>query len=393
MLAPLRDDVRAPSRWPALDGIRGVALWTVIGYHAYRIVLAGPAELDVAVPIWAWPFGLAKFAIDVFFVLSGFLVIASWEAARRRAISTAAAARTYVARRLFRVAPAWWLSLAVLIPLRSPELLQPERWGDLVLFGTAQQYVRSGLASTVNTPSWSLTVELQFYAAVPLVAWGMRRAGRWPMAAGTLALSCVWWLWLRRYVPLPPSSLPGRIDQFTLGAVAGSLVMDHERGRLSRLVLALRRRWVPIAAVVVLMALGTHHGSTLGVTSGSLLDALLHPIAGVLIAVLLVALLTSGRRTVLDRPFPRASGLVSYSGYLWHYPLLLAVLRWSGHAGTGRFDAGLVLVLGAYLALLSGLAVAGYSLAERPFLHRRSHDSSGEVVAGAVVGAAPAVSR
>lgn len=385
MLAHLRDDVAAPSRWPALDGIRGIALWTVIGYHAYRIVLAGPAALGVEVPVWAWPFGVAKFAIDVFFVLSGFLVVASWESLRRRASSMAAAARTYTARRALRVTPAWWACLAVLVPLRAPELLTPDRWGDLLLFATFQQYVVPGLASAVNTPSWSLTVEIQFYAVVPLLAWGLRRLGRWPMAAGMLALSCSWWLWLRYQLDVPASSLPGRLDQFTLGAVAGSIVVDHERGRPSRLVAFARRPWVPPTAGVLLLALGTYHGSTLGVTKGQLADAFLHPVAGVLVTVLLVGLVTRDRPTVFDRPVPRACGLASYSTYLWHYPMLLVALRWSGYAGSGRFDAWLAVVLAAYLAVLVPVALVSYAALERPFLQRRALSEAGtkEVVAGA----------
>lgn len=370
-----------------------MALWTVVGYHAYRIVLAGPAELDVDVPLWAWPLGVAKFAIDVFFVLSGFLVVASWDALRRRAASSGAAVRAYAARRALRVLPAWWLSLVVLVPLVAPELLSPRRWGDLALFALAQQYLVPGLASTLNTPSWSLTVELQFYAVAPLVALGLRRFGRLPLAAATLGVSVLWWLWLRHHVGLPPSSLPGRIDQFALGAIAGSIALDHVKGHHRRVVAFTRRPLVIAGCCLTLLALGVHHGSTLGVAGGSLVDALLHPIASVLVAMLLVAVLTADRPTPLDTAVPRACGLVSFSAYLWHYPLLLAVLRWSGRAGTARFDVVTAAILAGYVLVLAAIAVASYTLVERPFLRRRSSPASSMDAAAATEAArAPALS-
>lgn len=369
MLRALRNDLRTPTRWPALDGIRGIALWVVVGYHAYRLVLAGPADLDVEVPLWAWPFGLAKFAIDVFFVLSGFLVVTSWESLRRR---SSRPVRTYAGRRLLRVLPAWWASLLVLVPLVAPQLLAPAAWGDLLLLAAAQQYLVPGLASAVNTPSWSLTVELQFYAVVPLVAWVLRRAGVLALVGGALAVSVAWWLALRHHVALPASSLPGRIDQFALGAAAAVVLAGHERGAHRRLVAAVRSPWFVGGAVVTLGVLGTRAGSSLGVTDGAVVDELRHPVGGVLITGLLLALLASGRRSAFDGGLARASGLVSYSAYLWHYPLLLAALRWSDLLGSGRFDARTAAVLLAYLGVLAALAVVSYAVIERPLLRRRA---------------------
>ena len=81
----LAADLRMPTRWPALDGVRGLAVICVVLYHAYRMVVLGdapPAERDLD-PL-TWPLNTARFALDAFFVLSGFLIVASWTSLRRR---------------------------------------------------------------------------------------------------------------------------------------------------------------------------------------------------------------------------------------------------------------------------------------------------------------------
>ena len=376
LLEPVRRDLAQPVRWPVLDGIRGAAVMSVVGYHVYRLLIGGIGGdvLGARPPVWWWPLGVAKFTIDVFFVLSGFLVVQSWDSIRRRATSSASAVREFARRRLRRVLPAWWLSLAVLVPLVAPTLLTSrDGLRELTMFVALQQYVVPGLSAHVNTVSWSLTTELHFYALVPFVAFVLRRAGRWTFLALAYAVSLAWWLAPAGHGS--PSLLPGRIDQFAVGMVIATLVAAKQRGDTHRVVRAACApgAWVP--AVVTIAALGIHHGATFGITSGSLLDRLLHPIAGVCIGVLVLRVLCrdaerpSAVRRWLERPVVRGAGLVSYSVYIWHYPLLLWLVRETNLAGAGAAHplASVQLAL-VYVALVTVIGLVSYRLVERPFL-------------------------
>jgi peptidoglycan/LPS O-acetylase OafA/YrhL len=154
-----------------LEGLRGVAVSAVVGFHALRLVLArqGGDWGDVS-PIWWWA-GTGRLAVDAFFVLAGFLVVASWRSCRARATSTWAAAAEYARRRGWRILPPYLVMLAVVAPLAAPG------WPDLLRLVTLQQYLDPQLPAEVNVPIWSLTTEVHFYLVAPVVAWLLTRLG------------------------------------------------------------------------------------------------------------------------------------------------------------------------------------------------------------------------
>ena len=79
-MTALQQDLARPTRWPALDGFRGLAVLIVVGYHAIRLVLESHdlVHADPA-PLALWPMGIGKFTVDAFFVLSGFLIVTAWD--------------------------------------------------------------------------------------------------------------------------------------------------------------------------------------------------------------------------------------------------------------------------------------------------------------------------
>lgn len=358
-----RPEAPAGPHWPVLDGVRAIAVLGVVAYHLYRLAAFGEARSEAAPVLWQWPLATGRYGVDAFFVLSGLLVMRSWAKCRDGGGGFLAALRMFWQRRAKRILPAYWVSLAVLVVVAAPELLTDVR--RLLLLFSVNQYMDPGLVGRVNTPLWSLTTEWHFYAAVPVLFWTARRVSTPVVLLVALVVSVLWrqqQLW-----DIPASALPGRLDQFMAGALAGELVAAWRAGHSSIVVRLAQRRFVGVALVAVVVALGTYEGATLGVARGRLLDPFVHPIVGVCVALLLVRLLTVGGPWPLVRGPVVGVGLMSYSLFLWHYP----IIKYGTETLDGLAPAPVLRALGLVVIVLVvfGVSLLSYRLVEYNLLH------------------------
>jgi len=325
-------------RSATLDGVRGVAIALVVGFHALGTF--APPTLHPAL----WPLAGGTLGVDLFFVLSGYLLVSSWEANRSLG--------EFWRRRAKRVLPAYWLSLAVLVPLRAPHLLH--QTGRLALFASMQPFLAPRLPWAVNASYWSLTPEIHFYLVLPLLYAALSRLGARRTLLIVFALSIVWRVLSTSHYHFPADMLPGRVDQFAAGMAAATA---GERAGV------LASRAAALAAGGGLSIVVPSYGWLFWHTGGDpphLVEALAHPVIGLLIAVAFLRLARVGRVRVLEAKPLAALGVISYSLYLWHLPVLMLVRR-IGHAGAH---------LGAGVAAALVVATASYFAVERPFLRR-----------------------
>ena len=360
-------------RAPVLEGARGIVVTAIVGYHALRLVLErqGGDWGDVS-PMWWWA-GTGRLGVDAFFVLAGYLVVASWDSCRRHGRSTAAAVREFARRRGWRILPPYLVMLAVLVPLSAPQLLRPDRAGDLLQLVTVQQYLDPDLPGLVNLPIWSLTTEVHFYLLVPVAAWLLRRVGGWPVVVAALALS-VWWTQLDDRGDLAAGLLPGRLDQFLVGAATGGAIVAWRAGVPSRAIDLLTRRGALPLLLAALLAVGTYHGAVYRTGEAGILPVLVHPVAGLLLAGVLVRLVCGPPVPALEHPVLVWLGGISFSLYLWHYPILQHGLR-QVHPSQ---PTGLVALLTGLL-VVAGVVVAAFfrDLVERPVSRREQARRAG----------------
>lgn len=355
---PWRGALAEPAdRIAPIDGLRGLAILAVVGYH---LNLPG--------------FAVGFIGVDMFFVISGYLIIGQ---ILQRLDRGDFDLLEFWARRSLRILPPLFLMLLGVLLLAPLALATPKDWEYLALSGGfsaifvsniyflfKQGYFDLNMVEKPLLHTWSLSVEEQFYLATPLILLALYRGaralgggiGRWLGLAGVLlgGLSLAACL---AYTASPPSRNPAfylapwRAWEFIAGSLAGWLVQGPARDWLARwgggvglaglllvlgiLVWAPGRDWFPgyLALAPVLATL-----------------AML--VAGLGAPQSLVV------RLLCLRPL-LAIGLVSYGWYLWHWPLLsLARLRWFFFPDPFREWAAVL------LALL--IAVASYHWLEQP---------------------------
>ncbi len=118
-----------------LDGVRAFACVSVIWYHLNLV----PRDFHiwnlqqvVSPLIFAFMY-YGRYGVTLFFVLSGFLLFMPYAKALLFETTWPSARRSYL-RRVFRILPAYYLSLILIVVLFHREYLQPQHWGELGLF-------------------------------------------------------------------------------------------------------------------------------------------------------------------------------------------------------------------------------------------------------------------
>ncbi|MBC9224823.1 acyltransferase family protein [Aeromicrobium sp. 636] len=357
-IAPPR--ARLPYR-PALDGLRAVAIAGVLVFHLDESLLPG-----------GW------LGVDLFFVLSGFLithllmaeqdrwgrisVVRFWGARMRRLLPSLLTV-------LLAVAAAAWIwtvpgrRSAVAWDIVS-SLFYVSNWRFML--GDEQYFDQLSLPSPVRH-TWSLSIEEQFYIVFPLllIAVGVIARTRYRQAAVFAALAVAsagamayGYLHGAEITDLYYSTFT-RAFELLIGVCAalvlGRSAFAERRASPARDVLA----WGALAAVVAAMLLLDSNSGV--VFTGGLVV--------VCLAALVTILAAAGGRpgtftTVLGSPVPRFIGLISYPLYLWHWPIIVFL-----RPGTTALDGVALDLVRVGLAVL--LAWLTYRFIEAPIRGRR----------------------
>ncbi len=320
-----------------IDGIRAIAIALVVAYHAAPTLV---------------PAGFV--GVDVFFVLSGFLIT-------RILLADALPGRVrrFYERRLRRLAPALILVLAVCLAA-GWLLLLPEELRQLgrhalaatlfvanFVFFKETGYFDSEAFEKPLLHLWSLGIEEQFYLAWPLLVWALVRRGQARWGTVWLALaSLAGALGIARSAPDAGFYLPWfRFWELLAGALVAQLPRAAERSRTGREALAL----AAVAAVVA---------SALMIDPRSAFPSwnALGPVVGTAVLLWTGGETWFARRCLAAAPMVLV-GLVSYPLYLWHWPLLSFHALLSDPTAWSR---------GAMVGLALLLSLATYFGVEKP---------------------------
>ncbi len=353
-----------------VDGLRALAVVPVILFHAGFET-----------------FGGGFVGVDVFFVISGYLItsiiLAEKEAGDFSLLG-------FYERRVRRILPALFLVMAASIPFAwawllpndmkdfSRSLVAVSVFASNVFFLRESGYFETAAELKPLLHTWSLAVEEQYYLLFPLFLILMWRfARRWTVPA--LAIIAVSSLALAHWgVRTEPAAafflLPTRAWELAIGAF-----IAFRFSRRRRLEVGVATRQVGSAVGLGLIVHAVFAFSDQTPFPG--LNALV-PTVGAALIILMATPDTLVGRMLATRAFVGV-GLISYSAYLWHQPLF----AFARHGGAGASDVALFVAL-AVLSLL--LAYLSWRFVEQPirrrsFLTRRGVFSAGLVLSAAFI--------
>ncbi len=343
-----------------IDGLRAIAVLAVVLYHFGMPGLSG-----------------GFVGVDIFFVISGYLIGGIlWS--EFIATGRIAMGKFYM-RRIRRLAPAFFAMATatavaawfILLPFEFREfgksLIAATIWLSNVQFWREAGYFDIGADSKVLLHTWSLSVEEQFYIFLPLFLMALRflRKG----AVGALIL--VWAASLAACIATTPTDpiasfflFPFRAWEMMTGVLLAIYMRNGPAPQAAWL------SWVGIALVL---------GSIFLIRSDGFPGwQALVPVAGTTL-LLAGGLAQTPVTRVLAMRGPVFVGLISYSLYLWHWPVLVLSKYWLNGYENGLIAAG-------WLAVSVVLAILSWALVERP-IRRATWLGSLPLLAGAIASA------
>ncbi len=319
----------ARARLVGLDGIRGLAALFVVFNHIFLRAFPG-YPVDHA-PFWAGWFIYGRFAVVVFIVLSGFSLTVSPVRSGWRLGPTS----RFAYRRAWRILPPYWSALVFSLLMTWFVLSQPG-WAvpngkSVVVYGLLIQDAVD--APIPNRAFWSIAIEAQLYIVLPLLLLLVRRISAMAMVAMVAAIVVTVGV-LAPHVAIMNTAVirftPDLAVLFAIGVMAAGVVGASERRK------SWPWHWLALCAAAPVVALIAWKGSVWTIDNFFWVDLAWGPAIGCLLA----AVATDRPRPlvrVLDTRPLRSLGSFSYSLYLTHAPIVIAVSYGFvlGHVRTG----------------------------------------------------------
>lgn len=320
----------APEHVPALDGFRGLAIFLVAFNHFTH--LPPRTEVDRVWITLAW---LGWIGVDLFFVLSGFLITGILLEAK----GSPHYFRNFYARRILRIFPLYYLILAVSLFV-LPHVLPADKaqrfasiagdeiyyWLYLSNFAIARAgQTRHGVLDV----TWSLAIEEQFYVVWPAVVLLVSRISLKRIAVALMALSLATRVALRLSTDLGSFSIyvltPCHLDSIAMGSLIAALA--REPGGLAPYAGRARRAAFALgpAAIALAFVESRLNPSQFGPGYSPIFNTVGFSLLALVFGGMLVAILTAAPNSRLQEVFNarwlRTLGKYSYGIYLVHLPI------------------------------------------------------------------------
>jgi peptidoglycan/LPS O-acetylase OafA/YrhL len=360
-----------PAYFPSIDMLRGFAAISVVVYHV--IVYWNWQTFPETGPL-TW-FRVGWFGVDLFFVISGFVIglsaLADIERHGRQGFR-----KPFWRRRVARIVPLHYLTCLIYVVFISPELLFNKIWPNALSHLLFVHNLIPGWHGAINGVNWSLGAEMQFYLLMLLVAPWIGSGRVWQIA---LTLVGITWAWrFGSWYLMDPkdadrafalwrvaTQLPGMLDEFAAGLLLARFVRSEPGRRFVDAAAARKRLLLPVAgscALVLWPIFTLYWDYSAFWFFPAMVTFFRTPLAIAWALLLLIACTLNGDFWLrITRPL-RYLGTISYGIYLWHLPVVLSLKRINGLSPSNA------------LALTIGLAIVFAAISwhffEKPLIER-----------------------
>ena len=370
----------ASGRIRALDGLRGLAIFLVLVNH-------GPAQIHSGSPLVSRLLSVADLSfsgVDLFFVLSGFLIGGILLDAR----SSPRYFSAFYVRRAYRILPIYFLVLLIYSLGYLPfDFLHASATPTTIPFGAYASFTQNlwmaylgSFGGVTLGVTWSLAVEEQFYLTAPLIVRQLTRAHLTYLMAAVVLLAPLLRIWLLFGVHAHHVAvyvlMPCRADALCLGVLC-ALLFRHPYSREILVRNRIPLTWITIALLVIVVGMAYQGWGPLSppmATAGYTLLAFLYT-GCLLIALLKIPVV----ERVLSTQWLMKLGGISYCVYLIHRPVIRAATQLLGgslqRAGVHfHFEQSATITLGALIGIGLTIVIANLSwrFFEQPMI-RRGH--------------------
>lgn len=326
--------------YPAIEAMRGIAALAVVADHCWALA-GGPMDYGFGIVK-----GLGTWGVNIFFLLSGYLLADFFWVNRGRKTSL-----EFYVRRFFRIAPAYYVCVGLLYLFfaQHDQVFSMQGIKQILANLTFTQHFFPATASNLNVDGslWTLSIEMTLYLVLPFLAWAIAKK---PILAsiGLAAIGVGWRVMVTfhgvrihnfYFGPAGPNS----------GALLGVQYLWLERqfiGLLPIFVLGMALRWAVLQGYFdfwvarperhpsILVLLGCLAPSIVLLRATVWGSSLHHKIPFVffdyLICLLAVPAILYAARPAPERlKLPMRAGVWmgerSYGLYLWHFPVILSV--------------------------------------------------------------------
>ncbi len=340
-----------------LDALRALCALYVVIFHIWQFwyeKTISPALPAAVVPYLAW-MGFGRSAVSVFIVISGYCLMMPFAADPSKQIDPA----RFFKRRAWRILPPYYIALVLAIAAAFAIPGEAATKKDIIAHVLLLHNMNPQFAYTIDAPMWSVATEVQIYLLFPFLALPLwKRFGNTALVIAFFAIGEGLFL----LFPSLKDASPWYTGLFALGMVASALRRQERR-----------LPWLELSGVFfalfvfILLAVAWRGANPYSFVFVWYMDALI----GLSAACLIVGYPKREKPGFLEWPPLVKLGGMSYSLYLCHFPVLLAlrgVFRGLNIGGGQKFV--LLLVAGLTCSLL--VSWIFYEAVEKRFIAARS---------------------